>query len=111
MLSPGWVGLVGAAQRHVQDGALLGGIDGLTAEHGPRLIGHARFIGQLQQRVVDGLVDALAAVVERDATGIEAHGGAARGLFEQVAQVRHGACRELLQSLPSGALGGGGEGV
>ena len=43
------------AQRHVQDGAILGDVDPLAAEHGVAPRGQARFVGQLPQQAASFL--------------------------------------------------------
>ncbi len=100
-----------AAQRHVQHGAVFGGVDGVAAEHGFPALGDAALRGEFKQGLFDGGGQALAARVQREARHGPAHAFGAAGLGEQVAQVRLGLGGESLEAVPGGQVGGLGHGV
>ena len=83
---------LGRAQRHVQDGAVLGDVDLLAPEHGVDPLAQAGLLGQLQQELERLVGDAILRVVEVEpdrlgrqplaalgVVGEELRGDAARG--------------------------------
>ena len=61
------------AQRHVQDGAVLGDVDLLAAEHGVDPRAQAGFLRQLQEQLEGFVGDAILRVVEEDAHRLGRH--------------------------------------
>ena len=64
---------LGRAQRDVQDGAVLGDVDLVAAEHGVDARAQAGLLGQLQQQLERLVGDAVLRVVEEEADGLERH--------------------------------------
>ena len=77
------------AQRHVQDGPLLGDVDLLAAKHGVDPLAQAGFLGQLKQQLERFVGDAILRVIEVNARGLGCHALAALGIIrEQLAEMR-----------------------
>ena len=96
-----------AAQGDMQHGALFGGVDHITAEHGIALLCDTSLFGQGQQRCFDFRRNALAAGVEREADGADGHALGTIGVrFQGVAQVWLRRCGKLGEGLPGGQGGG-----
>ncbi len=105
LVAPGAAGFA-AAQRHVQHGAVFGGVDGVAAEHGLAPIGQAALRGEFEQGLLDGGREALAARVQREAGGGPGQALGAAGFGEQFAQVRLGLGGEPVEAVPGGQGGG-----
>ncbi len=90
-------GAARGAQRGVQDGAVLGGVDLVAAEHRVPQLGHAGGLGQLAQQA-EGLVrHQLLGVVHVQVTDLQGVAAAALGVGgEQLAQVRLAEFRPVL---------------
>ena len=93
------------AQRGVQHGALLGGVDQLAGEHRIATLGNARGGRHGQQRCQHRIVDQVLGVVDAQVAGGEQVAiGAARVVGEQRAQMGRLRC-----GVQRGPFGGGGD--
>ena len=93
-----------ATQGHMQDRALLGGVDGVTPKHGLGLGHHRRFIGQRQQLLHHLVVDALAGVIDGDASAAGVKLLKSLWILKQVPQMRLGMVCKRLKRFPSLAV-------
>ena len=92
------------AQRDVEDGAVLGDVDAVAAEHRLGPLAQAGLLGELQEEAERLVGDAVLRVVEVQASPLRRQPLAARRVVgEQVAQVEVAYLRVvLLQRLPGG---------
>src|SRR5262249_27970718 len=96
----------GGAQGDVEDGALLGDVDRLPAEHGVDPLAQAALLGQPHEEPERLVSDAVLGVVEVDADGLDRQALTAPGVVgEELPEVKPLGCLVVgLQRLPGRAL-------